>query len=208
MAPKHPTPVVQMLIFELLKGLLLTQSSSSRLLVRIFRRQPLDVRLKLENWKELFEAVGLTAIVGSLVFVGIELRQSRAIAISEGNLANAQIQIESNNAINDYSNIWTRGNSGEPLAEHDAVIFQNLVKNVAIHAFMEYARLDQVDFDEAAEMATAQFSVFLFQNPGAREDWHRTEAFLAKNFATNATHTTWKDKVGANLAKLDRGAAQ
>jgi len=164
--------------------------------------------LKLENWKELFEAVGLIAIVASLVFVGIEFRQSRAIAIGEGNLANAQIQIESNNAINEYSIIWTRGNSGEPLAEHDAVIFQNLVKNVAIHAFMEYARLDQLEFDEATESVTAQFSVFLFQNPGAREVWHQTEEFLAKHFASPVTHAAWKDEVRANLTKLERGAAQ
>ena len=164
--------------------------------------------MKLENWKELFEAVGLIAIVASLVFVGIEFRQSRAIAIGEGNLANAQIQIESNNAINEYSIIWTRGNSGEPLAEHDAVIFQNLVKNVAIHAFMEYARLGQLEFDEATESVTAQFSVFLFQNPGAREVWHQTEEFLAKHFASPVTHAAWKDEVRANLTKLERGAVQ
>ena len=100
--------------------------------------------MNLTNWRELVELLAIVAIVASLVFVGMELRQSRAISISEGNLANAQIQIERNNAINDHSIIWTRGNSGEPLAENEAVIFQNLVRNAAIHGFMEYARLGQL----------------------------------------------------------------
>ena len=185
-----------------------TQSGRSRQLVRSIRRQPLDIRLKLGKWKELFESVGFIAIVASLLFVGIELRQSRAIAIGEGNLANAQIQIERNNAINEYSIIWTRGNSGEPLAEHDAVIFQNLVNNAAIHSFMEYARLNQLDFDEASESVTAQFSVFLFQNPGAREVWNQTEGLLAKHFATPVAHAAWKDKVRTNLTKLEQGGAR
>jgi hypothetical protein len=73
----------------------------------------------LTNWRGLAELLGIVAIVASLVFVGMELRQSRAIAISEGNLANAEIQIERNNAINEHSIVWIRGNSGEPLAEKD-----------------------------------------------------------------------------------------
>jgi hypothetical protein len=168
----------------------------------------MNFRLKLEIWKELFEVVGLTAIVASLVFVGIELRQSRAITIGEGNLTNAQIQIESNNAINEYSTIWTRGNSGEPLAENDAAIFQNLVRNKAIHAFMEYARLGQLEFDEATEEVTALFSVFLFQNPGAREVWRQDEGFMANHFEVSVAHAAWKDKVRANLTKSDQEAAQ
>ena len=81
------------------------------------------------NLRELVELLGITAIVASLVFVGMELRQSRAISISEGNLANAEIQIERNNAINEHVNIWTRGNTGQPLNEDETVIFENLVKN-------------------------------------------------------------------------------
>jgi len=35
------------------------------------------------NWKELFEVVGLVAIVASLIFVGIQLRQEHVIARTE-----------------------------------------------------------------------------------------------------------------------------
>jgi len=164
--------------------------------------------LNLTNWRELVELLAIVAIVASLVFVGMELRQSRAISISEGNLANAEIQIERNNAINDHSIIWTRGNSSEPLADNEVVIFHNLVRNAAIHGFMEYARLHQLDFDEAAVSVTAQFSVFLFQNPRAREVWNQDEEYMAKHFPPPVSHARWRDDVRQNLTKLDQGASQ
>ena len=134
----------------------------------------------------------------------MELRQTRAISIGEGNLVNAQIQIERNNAINDHSIIWTQGNAGETLAANEAVIFENLVKNAAIHSFMEYARLGQLDFDEAADSVTSQFSVFLFQNPKAREVWHQNEKDVAEHFPSPTAQVRWRNDVREKLAKLDQ----
>jgi hypothetical protein len=139
----------------------------------------------------------------------MELRQSRAIAIGDGNLSNAEVQIETNNAINSYAAIWISGNNGETLSEQDAVIFHNLVRNKAIHAFMEYARLNQLEFDVAAEGANAQFSIFLFENPGARRVWHQQEAFLEERFELPDTAgPAWKRSIQANLTRLDRDAVK
>jgi hypothetical protein len=159
------------------------------------------------NWKYFAELVGIAAIVASLIFVGAELRQSRAIAIGEGNLANAEIQIESNNAISEHSAVWIRGNSGEELGESDTLILDNLVRNKAIHAFMEYARLDQLEFDVAADEINVVFSVFLFENPGARESWNRSEAFLSEHFSVSSTHRRWRERIHANLSGLDEATA-
>ena len=160
--------------------------------------------MKPNSWKDLFDIVGIVAIVASLLFVGMELRQSRAIAISEGNLSNAEIQVDTNNAINGYSAVWIDGNMGATLSEQNAIIFSNLVKNKAIHAFMEYARLIQVGFEEAAESINAQFSIFLFENPGARRVWLQQEGFFEEHFEIPVSHRTWKNSVQANLARLDR----
>ena len=135
------------------------------------------------------------------------MRQSRAIAIGDGNLASAQIQIESNNAISEHSAVWIRGNSGEELGENDALIFDNLVRNKAIHAFMEYARLDHLEFDVAADEINVVFSVFLFENPGARKSWIRSEAFLGEHFSVSSTHRMWRKKIHANLSRLDEATA-
>jgi len=164
--------------------------------------------MKKPDWKGAAELVGIAAIVASLIFVGVELRQSRAIAIGEGNLSNAELHIESNNAINEHSVVWIRGNSGEALDNHEAVIFDNLVRNKAVHAFMEYARLNQLEFDEAADEINTLFSVFLFENPGARQSWTRSEAFLDQHFGVSTAHQTWKEKIHAKLTRLERDTAK
>lgn len=164
--------------------------------------------MNLKSLRDLIEVVGLVAIVASLIFVGIELRQSRAIAIGDGNLSNAEIQIETNNAINEHSAIWIVGNSGEVLSDEDTVIFQNLVRNKAIHAFMEYARLDQVEFYEAAEAINAEFSVFLFENPGARQIWLKQEGFIQQHFEVPVSKQAWIGSIQSNLAQLDRSASK
>ena len=165
--------------------------------------------MNLKRSKDLIDVIGFVAIIASLIFVGMELRQSREIAIGDGNLANAEVQIETNNAINTYSAVWVSGNKGETLSDQDTVIFHNLVKNKAIHAFMEYARLNQLEFDEAAVAINAQFSVFLFENPGARQVWLQQEAFLEDRFELSDTvGPAWKRSIQANLANLDRDAAK
>ena len=38
---------------------------------------------RVTNWQRVFEAIGLVAIIASLVFVGVQLRQDQVIARSE-----------------------------------------------------------------------------------------------------------------------------
>lgn len=38
--------------------------------------------MKTTNWKDIAELIGIAAIVGSLIFVGMEMRQTRTIAMA------------------------------------------------------------------------------------------------------------------------------
>ena len=38
--------------------------------------------MKNANWKNIIEVFGISAIVGSLIFVGLELRQAQQIAMN------------------------------------------------------------------------------------------------------------------------------
>ena len=51
------------------------------------------------HWKDIAELIGISAIVASLIFVGLQMRQAQDIAISDGNLANAANKIEANNLL-------------------------------------------------------------------------------------------------------------
>jgi hypothetical protein len=93
--------------------------------------------LKTANWKSLAELLGITAIVASLIFVGLEMRQAREIAMSDGALANGANEIERHIAIGENSEIWRRGTSGEELSGNDEVVFRGLVQIVEATEFME-----------------------------------------------------------------------
>ena len=55
--------------------------------------------MKPSSWREVVELIGVAAIVASLVFVGLELRQSREIAISEAYQMRAAIEVSHGAAI-------------------------------------------------------------------------------------------------------------
>ena len=50
--------------------------------------------MKKSDWKETAELVGIAAIVASLVFVGMQLKQSQEIALSQASQARTAISIE------------------------------------------------------------------------------------------------------------------
>jgi hypothetical protein len=165
--------------------------------------------LKSPDWKYVVELIGVAAIVASLIFVGLELQQSRQIAMSEGALANAANELERYNAISNNADIWIRGNLGQELNEHEKLVFRNLVQTIQVTEFMEYIRLRRVGADDIAETLTADFAVFLFENPGARQVWsddaERTTAYRTHLVPDNEMQDDEFVAAARNhLAELDR----
>ncbi len=83
--------------------------------------------MKTRDWKDVVELIGIAAIVASLIFVGLQMKQAQEIASAdrfEQRIANL---IEMHNTINEYANIWAKGNSGDELNEIDSIVYRNLV---------------------------------------------------------------------------------
>ena len=99
--------------------------------------------------KDVAEFVGITAIVASLIFVGLQMRQMGAIARSEmyGNdLANS---LAVNSAIAAHSNVWARGSRGEDFDPVDAEIFCRQVIGMADQAYYEVLEDRLLGLDES-----------------------------------------------------------
>ena len=165
--------------------------------------------MKPANWKDIAELIGITAIVASLIFVGLQMRQAQDIAISDGNLANAANRIERNNSIGANPDIWLRGNSGEELDKNDAVIFHSMFQNTYDVAFFEFVRTRRLGSNVIAANVAADFSAFLFKNPGARNLWSEEEQDNTKY--RKLLVPSHQDKfseftamVNSNLAELDQ----
>ncbi len=165
--------------------------------------------MKKADWKSAAELIGIAAIVASLVFVGLELQQSREIAMSDGALANGANEIERYNAISDNADIWIRGSRGDELSENEGLVFQNLVRTIQTTEFMEIARLRRVGANDIADALTADFAAFLFENPGARHVWlgdvqsaQRYRTLLAPG--RELIDNTFSETVNSHLTKLDQ----
>ena len=161
---------------------------------------------KLNDWMQV---VGIFALVASLVFVGLQMRQARDVAISAGNLANAANKIERNNVIIENPDVWVRGSSGEDLDQNDEAVFRNIVRNAIDVAFFEVVRTRRLGANDIADSIIADFSAFLFKNPGARRIWMEEEqdtqeyrTLLVPN--QNRGHIIFVETVKSNLAKMDQ----
>ena len=163
--------------------------------------------MKKTDWKDTAELVGIAAIVASLIFVGLQMKQAQEIAYSELDVSLLGIQAESTNLISTNSDVWVRGNAGEELSSAEAAVFNNLVALLNTRWFVEYRHATQLGRTDIAETIKYAWSAFLYQNPGARQVWQAREENLNKFRVILLTEgnkwTFWRDSINADLARLD-----
>jgi hypothetical protein len=122
------------------------------------------------NWKELAELVGLLAIVGSLIFVGLQLQQEQAIANAELQNEMISIRAEVNALVIENADVLVKSNSGQSLTEEEEIILFRLVESYWGVGFFGFRRWQFVDHP-AVEAPMRDFALFLHRNDGARRLW-------------------------------------
>jgi hypothetical protein len=163
--------------------------------------------MKAKDWKKIPELAGIAAIVASLIFVGLQMKQEQEIAYSELDVSLLAIQAESTNLIATNSDVWVRGNAGEELSPAETAVFSNLVTLLNGRWFVEYRHATQLGRTDIAETIKYDWSADLYQNPGARKSWRSREENLHKYrqllVPDGDQFSFWRDSINADLAKLD-----
>jgi hypothetical protein len=126
--------------------------------------------LNKSNWRETAELIGIASIVASLIFVGLELRQSQIVAVQEAMDTRAGWFMANRASVNDHADIWLKGNSGAELTAVESVIYANLVRDLHTNNSFTFSRERRLGFD-GYEYAAHELAWFLHQNPPAREQW-------------------------------------
>ena len=161
--------------------------------------------MKSIDWKDIAEFVGISAIVASLVFVGLQLKQSQEIAIAEAFLSILASEIEATDSINENADLWARANNGAELSAAEQVIFENLVRTLHRTAGISRAQLRRLGHDDAADGQLTNFAIFLHENPAARQVWVTQSGTY--NYYQNQLTGRNLNRGGllrAKLAELDR----
>ena len=134
-------------------------------------KQPVANFTMKSNWRETAELIGIAAIVASLVFVGLELRQSQTIALVQSARDSLAVNVEHLDSINANIDVWSKGNAGEDLSESDTLVYQNLFRAHAGRAWSNW--YSSRELGQFADIAVADFAGFLYENPGALREWRR-----------------------------------
>lgn len=125
--------------------------------------------MKKTNWRVVTELVGIVAIVGSLVFVGIQLRQEQKIALAEINQSAVESYIGIDAFIAEHAAVLVRSNAGEQLTDEEALVMNRLVHSLHIKFRIESGMRSSLG--DTDRMAPKLLAMFLHDNPGARRVW-------------------------------------
>ena len=127
--------------------------------------------MKNTSWKDIAELIGMTAIVLSLLFVGLQLKQSQQLAAEE----NISFSNERQNAIRGLivanAEVWHRACAGEPLDPASRIIAAKIYGAWMDHVMAEYfLRVDGIrQSDESRQRLVEQIAAQFFTYPGLRE---------------------------------------
>ncbi len=164
------------------------------------------------KWKDVAELIGIGAIVVSLVFVGLQLRQEHDIARAQLILEYAATGLDYRIALAEYSDLIVKGNSGVQLDEVELHQLRLIIEAAQDRVFMQKIAIQPFDL----QMSTTElhFASFLYRNPAAREAWLqinddieryvdplRTSESLARTKARGSS--AFRDRIKAYLSELD-----
>ena len=161
-----------------------------------------------KNWRGIAEFVGITAIVGSLIFVGVQLRQDRVIALAQ----TSQTIIESRNdwylAIGDSADLWLKADNGDELSPAENLKLEKQVAALSSSTYLEYNM--RRSLGNVGNTPRRRLATILFQHPGARKAWLSISERDSRYFEMMSAEEPdehwarqWRNMVMAELAILD-----
>lgn len=158
---------------------------------------------KLRDWLEI---IGIFAVVVSLVFVGLQMRQTQEIAVAEMGWNNMIAEMESRSAIYEFPEIWAKGNAGETLKPSETVIYTTLIRDFNSLHYYRVINFRRLGDESLVSYIIADVSGFLFENPGARREWEALRAKFRRYREPHASgeySSRFEEGVRAQLAVLD-----
>ena len=160
------------------------------------------------HWKDIVEIVGIAAIIASLIFVGLQLKQEQQIALSEIIQADEGSSTRLDLAVVENADLWLKANSGELLTERESLIMNRLVAAMYRRASKEVQM--RRNLGQYADFAIIDFAIELHENPGARSIWEEQAKSESNYYGTLAPQSNYRqsfrDEFFEKLQSLDEAS--
>ena len=162
--------------------------------------------MRIDNWKGVAEFIGITAIVASLIFVGLQMQQEQEIAIAETGGSLSEEKVNLSILVGQNMEIWTKGLEGDKLSADEHGLFIGLLSAVEMHHQRRFLRWRGIGPGNP-DVIARRFAYALYVFPGMRGAYAADIEFV--NAMDNATGDDmsirpWKSSVLSSLAKLDK----
>ena len=159
-----------------------------------------------DRWKTIAEFAGITGIIVSLVFVGLQLRQEHRVALAEFGINIAESFYEELNGRIENAAVWVKGNAGvDELSPAETAIYDALIRKKFTHGYWTAYAGQQLG--DTRDVGLHDFAVFLHENPGARRTWiawMKTEQDYREKLLPEPAGVEYMNIVLADLEKLDQ----
>jgi len=172
------------------------------------------ISLNKMDWKGTAELIGLAAIVASLIFVGLQMRQDQEIAQAQALVDASAVVTDLNQFIENNKEVWIKGLDGAELSLEDNLTFRALCRANYLRKIAHWERAKRLGVGNPDFIAQS-FAFEIHVYPGLRRYFDEvTESFEEQMSAFGHTrssafgHTRSDDSftsvLEASLAELDR----
>lgn len=165
--------------------------------------------MKRTNWKDVADLIGTAAVVASLVFVGVQLKQEHRMAMASSITEQTTSYQNQASLVNDNAETWRKGLAGEPLTASEALGFNALASAYEMLFVAAFERSSLIGGNPPLRYAT-QWAMQLQHHPGLLAHWKYGAGELEKvhelsGYSTvqeSAADTAWRQTVNGQLERL------
>ena len=123
---------------------------------------------KLNDW---VQAVGVFAVVASLIFVGIEIRQSSRAAVDASLVGDNDVMVSVQELVATNPDAWYRGCRGDRLQPADEVFFTQTFHAYEFLYYFRWLRVERGVTVASAAISVDNMAATIHRNPGLRRLW-------------------------------------
>ena len=164
------------------------------------------ISLKKVDWKGTAELVGLAAIVVSLIFVGLQMRQDQEIAEAQALVDASAVVTELNQFIENNKEVWIKGLDGAELSLEDNLTFRALCRANFLRKISHFERARKLDTGNSDFIAES-FAYEIYVYPGLRRYFDEVVESIEEQrsaFGRTRSNGGFTSAIEASLAEVDR----
>ena len=128
--------------------------------------------MKPTNWKAAAELIGIAAIVASLIFVGLELRQSQQIAFAGRQHEQTEREFAVQDLISKNVDLILKMDNSQILDEREEILASQMERAIRIAYFFSYTQAIYLSNENVLAPVRA-FAVLLHRHPGLEAVWRQ-----------------------------------